>query len=100
MKDRHVNIMTAGVHDMDFFAFVIFGDDFARIRQTGFLLHWQCIEIGAHKHGRPVAVLHHADNAVTFQVGVFVFAQIFGDLAAGRVQFLCDDRRGALLMPG
>ena len=66
-KNRHVNVVTARVHDVNLFAFVILRHDFARVGQTGFLLDRQRIEIGAHQHGRPGAVLHHADHAVTFQ---------------------------------
>ena len=66
-KNRHVNVVTARVHDVHLFALVILRHDFARVGQTGFLLDRQRIEIGAHQHGRPGAVLHHADHAVTFQ---------------------------------
>ena len=77
MKDRHVNVVTARVHDVDFFALVIFRHDFARVGQAGFLLDRQCIQVGAHEHGRPVAVFHHADDAVTFQARVVDISRSF-----------------------
>ena len=95
-----MHVVPARVHHMHIFAFIIFGDGLAGVRQTSFFFHWQRVHVGADKHGRPVAILHHADDAVTFEVGVFVFAEMFGDLATGRAQFLRDDRRGAFLVPG
>ena len=59
-ENRHVNVVTARVHDVDFFAFVILRYDFAGVGQTGLFVHRQRIEIGAHEHGRARAVFHQA----------------------------------------
>ena len=95
-----MSVVPAGVHDVHILAFIVFRDRLAGVGQTGFLFDWQCIHVGAHEHGRPVAILHHSDDAVAFKLRIFVFAKMFGHLAAGRSQFLRDDRRGAFLVPG
>ena len=93
-------VVPAGVHHMDILTFVIFGDDLAGVRQTSFFFHWQRIHIRAHDHGRSVAILHHSHDAVTFEFGVLIFAEMLGDLAACRAQFLCNQCCSSLLMSG
>jgi len=80
---RHVNIVTARVHHWHFLALNIRHRDFARVRRTGLFLHGQRIHVSAHQHSRPVAVLHHADNAVTFPIWIIVMPEILGNFTAG-----------------
>ena len=87
---RNMRIVPAGVHHVDIFAFVILGRDFARVGQTCFLFHRQRIHVGAHKHRRPIAILHNADHSIALKFRIVVFAKVLGDLAASGTQLLCD----------
>ena len=92
--------MAACVHHMHILTFIVLRDGLAGVRQTSFFFHWQRIHICAHKHNRPVTILHHAHNPVTFEFGVLIFAEMLGDLATRGAQFLCDEKCGAFLVPG
>src|SRR5213082_1007038 len=78
---------------MNFSAVVTFGRDFACERQSGVFFDWQRVHVGAHQHGRPGTVLHDADNAIALEIRVIVFAKVFRHFAAGRAQFLRQQRR-------
>ena len=69
---------------------IVFGDDLAGVRRTSVFFHWQRIHICAHKHSRPIAILHHTHDAVAFEFRIFVFAEVLVDLAARRAQFFRD----------
>ena len=59
--------MAAGVHHTDFASTVIFGADFARIRQSGLFFHRQGVKFGAQHHHRAGAVLQNAhDSGATY----------------------------------
>ncbi len=88
------------MHYRNFFALVVFSRDSAGIRQISLFVYWQCIEIGAHKHDRACAILHHAHNAETGYACLIILADTLGDLATGGFQFLGYDRSGSLLMHG
>ena len=90
---RHVRIVAAGVHHVNFSAVVILGCDFARVRKSGVFFDRQCIEVGAHQDGRAGAIFHDAHDAVTFKIGVIVFAEVLRHFASNRAQFLRDQRR-------
>ncbi len=97
-EGRDVHVVTAGVHDVHFLARVVFRHHLARIGQAGFLLDRQCIHVGAHEHDRAVAILHHADDAVTGQPRLVIFADVIGHLAAGGFEFLRDQLGRALFL--
>ena len=75
---------------MDVLTFVVLGDDLAGVRQTSLFFYRQRIHVRAHKHRRPVAILHHSNHSVSLELGVFVFSDMLGDLAARRAQFFRD----------
>src|SRR5207249_11009101 len=87
-------------HYRNFFALIVFSRDSAGIRQTSLFVDWQCVQIGAHKHDRACAILHHAHNAETGYACLIILADTLGDLATGGFQFLGYDRSGSLLMHG
>jgi hypothetical protein len=89
-KARHVNVVTAGVHDVDLPAQVVLHHFGARIRRPRLLLHRQAVQIRAHHDDRPVAIFEHAHNAIA--------AHLFRDLESGRPQFLGHPRRRFELM--
>jgi hypothetical protein len=60
----------------------------------------QCIAFRAHEHDRSVAILHDADDAVTFLLRILVFADVIGHVAAGCFQLRSDEHRGAFLVRG
>ena len=67
-------IVPAGVHHVHILAFIVFRDGLAAVRQASVFCHRQCIHIRSHKHSWPVAILHDAHHAVTFEFGVLIFA--------------------------
>ena len=93
-----MSIVTAGMHHGNLLTAVIFSRNFARVGQPGFLLHRQRIHVGAHERCRPLAILHHADNAEAGEAGLVVFADGFGDFAAGGFQILGHNRSRAFFM--
>ena len=82
-KGRHVGVVSAHVANRNILAFVIFRHHFARIRQTGLLMHRQRVHIGAHQHSRSIAIFHHANDAVAFKLGLVIDANVIRDFAAG-----------------
>jgi hypothetical protein len=86
----NMRVVSAGMHHVHIFAFIILRRDFAGIRQTGFLFHRQRVHVGAHEHRGPGAVFHDSDDAVTFEVWIVVFAEMVGDFAARGAQFFRD----------
>ncbi|MEO5961280.1 MAG: hypothetical protein ABIZ49_04880 [Opitutaceae bacterium] len=81
-----VRIVRAGVHRGLILAGEIFHDGVRSVGQTGGLLDWECIHVGAQEHGGASAVFEYADDA-----GV---ADFFRYVEAERAQFLCDERGG------
>ena len=65
-ESRHMDVMAAGMHDVDFAAFVILGGDLTRVGEAGLFLHGQCIHVGANHDRAAAAVLHDADDAIAF----------------------------------
>ncbi len=64
----HVHVVAAGVHDADLVAVLVARADLAGVGQAGLLDDRQGVHVGAHQHGRPVAVLEDADDAVAADV--------------------------------
>jgi hypothetical protein len=95
-----MDIVTAGMHHANLLAGIVFSRNLARVGQPRFLLHRQRVHVGSHEHCFPLAILHHADHAVTLQIWLVVFAEIFGHVATSGFQFLSHDGSGTFLMPG
>ena len=93
-----MHVVSAGVHDVDILAGVVFRRHLARIGQTGFFFDRQRIHVGAHEHDRPVAIFHQARQRRNRQARIVVFANVIGDLAADRFKFLRDHLGGAFLL--
>ena len=64
-EDRHVQIVTAGLHDGDVFAREIGHARGAGVGDAGFFEDGQAVEIGAHKQRGAGPVFEDADDAVT-----------------------------------
>ncbi len=93
-----MHVVTAGVHDVHFFARIILCHYLARVGQPGFFLDRQRIHVGADEHDRSVAIFHQADDAITGESRLIVFADVIRDLATGGLQFLRDQLRSAFLL--
>ena len=72
---RHVEIVSARVHDRRRLPGGVGRHHRAGERQSRFLRHRQRVELGAHHRGRSRAVLHHGDNARAAHAGRDVEAE-------------------------
>ncbi len=89
-EDGHVHVMAAGVHDVHMKSVLLGGFRRRGVSEPRHLLHRQGIEIGADEERRTVAVLHHADDAVSTDAG--------GDIEAEVLEFARDPLRGVGLL--
>ena len=69
---RHVNIVSAGLHNSDSLASQVGGAGLARVGETSFFSDGKAVEIGTYQQGRSRAIFEHADNSVA--------AKLFGNL--------------------
>jgi hypothetical protein len=77
--------MSAGVHDADITSRIIFGTDFAGVREARLFFDRKGVELGAKHHGRARAVLQEGDDSSS--------TNLFGDRISEITETACQLRR-------
>src|SRR5438093_13399021 len=68
-KNRHVNVVTAGVHDADFGAIGALYFHVAGIGEAGILDDWERVHVVAHIDRGPRAVAEYSDDPIGNEAG-------------------------------
>ena len=87
---RHVDVVSAGVHDRHRRAALVLRGDLAGVAKPGLLLDRKPVELRAQQHRRTAAIAEHTDHAGP--------AHLLGDLEAERAQLRRHLRGGLLLL--
>jgi hypothetical protein len=93
-----VDIVSAGVHNADVNAGIVFGVNVACVRQPGLLFDGQSIHIGANQDGGTRTIFHYGDDAVTLPLRVGIFPDVLGDVVTEAAEFIGEQCRGFILV--
>ncbi len=95
---RHVDVVSAGVHDPDLLAGGVLRLHRRRVRFAGLLDHRQRVHVRPDVDRRPVAVLQHRHDAICRHPRLVVLADVVGDRVAELAQPRRHERARLLLM--